>query len=267
MAATPPTPVPPTPVRWDPDRYLLHADERGRPFVDLLARVGAERPARVVDLGCGPGGLTALLAARWPDAEVVGVDSSPEMVARARADVPGVRFVEDDLRSWSPEGPVDVLLSNATYQWVPGHLDLLPGLVGHLAPGGWLALQVPGNHDEPSHVLLRDLAADPRFAPYTRGVARPQSHDPEVYADALLDLGLRVDAWETTYLHRLHGEDPVFGWISGTGARPVLQALPDDLREVFVADYQAALREAYPAGPHGTTLPFRRVFAVGQVPS
>ncbi len=251
---------------WDPDRYLVYADERGRPFVDLLARVAAETPARVVDLGCGPGNLTALLAERWPGADVLGVDSSPEMVAQAAATVPSLRFVEGDLRTWEPAGPVDVLFSNATYQWVPDHLDLLPRLVGHVAPGGWLALQVPGNHDEPSHVLLRELAADPRFAPYTKGVARPHSHDPAVYAEALLDLGLRVDAWETTYLHLLAGEDPVFTWISGTGARPVLQALPEDLRADFVAEYKALLRDAYPAGRHGTVLPFRRVFAVGQVP-
>jgi trans-aconitate 2-methyltransferase len=247
---------------WDPERYLVYADERGRPFVDLLARVAAEAPDRVVDLGCGPGTLTALLAERWPAADVLGVDSSPEMVERA-ASVEGVRFEPGDVRTWEPEGPVDVLFSNATYQWVPGHLDLLPRLVGHLAPGGWLALQVPGNHDEPSHVLLRELAADPRFALYTDGVARPHSHDPEVYAEVLLGLGLAVDAWETTYLHRLTGEDPVFTWISGTGARPTLQALPDELRPVFVEEYKALLRDAYPAGPHGTVLPFRRVFAVG----
>ena len=251
---------------WDPDRYLVYADERGRPFVDLLARVAAETPARIVDLGCGPGNLTALLAERWPTADVLGVDSSPEMVAQAAATVPSLRFVEGDLRTWEPAGPVDVLFSSATYQWVPDHLDLLPRLVGHVAPGGWLALQVPGNHDEPSHVLLRELAADPRFAPYTKGVARPHSHDPAVYAEALLDLGLRVDAWETTYLHLLAGEDPVFTWISGTGARPVLQALPEDLRADFVAEYKTLLRDAYPAGRHGTVLPFRRVFAVGQVP-
>ena len=251
---------------WDPDRYLVYADERGRPFVDLLARVAAETPARIVDLGCGPGNLTALLAERWPTADVLGVDSSPEMVAQAAATVPSLRFVEGDLRTWEPAGPVDVLFSNATYQWVPDHLDLLPRLVGHVAAGGWLALQVPGNHDEPSHVLLRELAADPRFAPYTKGVARPHSHDPAVYAEALLDLGLRVDAWETTYLHLLAGEDPVFTWISGTGARPVLQALPEDLRADFVAEYKTLLRDAYPAGRHGTVLPFRRVFAVGQVP-
>ena len=253
--------------QWDPDRYLTYADERGRPFVDLLARVAAEDPRSVVDLGCGPGNLTALLAQRWPGAEVLGLDSSPDMVARARAGhVPGVRFEVADLRGWRPGRPVDVLVANATYQWVPGHLDLLPGLVSAVAPAGWFAFQVPGNHGEPSHVLLHELAADPRFAPHTRGVARPHSHDPVVYADRLRDLGLDVDAWETTYLHLLGGEDPVFTWISGTGAGPTLQALPRGVREDFVAEYKALLREAYPPGPHGTTLPFRRVFVVARVP-
>jgi trans-aconitate 2-methyltransferase len=249
--------------RWDPDRYLVYAHERGRPFVDLLARVGAERPERVVDLGCGPGNLTALLSARWPGADVLGIDSSAEMVDRARAsDIEGVRFEVGDVRSWRPAEPVDVLIANATYQWVPGHLELLPHLVEQVADDGWFAFQVPGNHGEPSHVLLHELAKDPRFSRHTEGVARPHSHNPAVYADALLDLGLTVDAWETTYLHLLTGEDPVFTWISGTGARPTLQALPDDLRPTFEAEYRTLLREAYPPGPHGTTLPFRRVFVV-----
>jgi trans-aconitate 2-methyltransferase len=252
---------------WDPDRYLLYADERGRPFVELLARVAAEAPRLVADLGCGPGNLTALLASRWPEAEVVGVDSSPAMVERARAGDLPVRFETGDVRTWRPAAPVDVLVSNATYQWVPGHLDLLPTLVGHVRPGGWFAFQVPGNHAEPSHALLHDLGRDPRFAPYTEGVARPYSHDPAVYAEVLRDLGLEVDAWETTYLHLLTGEDPVFTWISGTGARPVLAALPDDLRAEFTAEYQDLLRTAYPPGPHGTVLPFRRVFVVARVPA
>ena len=145
---------------WDPERYLAYVDERGRPFVELLARVGAERPATVVDLGCGPGNLTALLAQRWPEAQVRGVDSSPAMVERAQADVPGVGFEVGDLRAWV-EGaePVDVLVSNATLQWVPGHLELLPALAGQVRPGGWLAFQVPGNFGEPSHTIRRDLAA------------------------------------------------------------------------------------------------------------
>ena len=253
--------------RWDPDRYLQYADERSRPFLDLLARIAAADPRRVVDLGCGPATLTALLARRWPAAEVVGVDSSPEMVtaaAQVAADVPGMRVELGDLREWRPAAPVDVLVSNATLQWVPGHLDLLPRLVGALAPGGELALQVPGNSAEPSHELRRRLAADPRFAPWVAGVPVPESSDPEVYLERLQDLRCEVDAWETTYLHVLHGEDPVFTWVSGTGARPTLQALPDGLREVFEADLRALLRSAYPPGPHGTVLPFRRVFAVAR---
>jgi trans-aconitate 2-methyltransferase len=249
---------------WDPHRYLIFADHRGRPFVDLLARVGADDPASVVDLGCGPGNLTALLRDRWPRADVLGIDSSPEMVAKA--DLPDVRFEVADLREWQPSRPVDVVVSNAALQWVPRHLELLPQLLRHVADGGWLAFQVPGNHDEPSHALLRELAADPRFAAYTDGVARPRSHDPVTYADALIELGCVVDVWETTYLHQLSGEDPVFTWISGTGARPTLQALPDDLRGDFVAEYKALLRAAYPPGPHGTTLPFRRIFAVAHKP-
>lgn len=257
------------PLRWDPERYLAHADERARPFVDLVARVGASAPRQVVDLGCGAGNLTALLARRWPDASVVGVDSSPEMVAAARAaDLPGVRFEAGDVRTWTPARPADVVVSNAVLQWVPGHLGLLPRLVEHLAPGGWLALQVPGNHDEPSHALRRELAAEPTYSAYTAGVAEPFAHDPATYLDALAALGCEVDAWETTYLHVLHGPDPVLSWISGTGARPTLQALPDELRRRFEDELRDRLRTAYPARDQavggGVVLPFRRVFAVAR---
>ena len=253
---------------WDPERYLTYADERGRPFVELLSRVPATEVGRVVDLGCGPGNLTALLKERWPASDVLGLDSSAEMIARAREAAPsGIRFDVADLRAWKPDRPVDVLVSNATLQWVPGHLDLLRRLVSQVAPGGWFAFQVPGNFAEPSHVLLHQLASDERFQSYVDGVARPDAHSPEVYLEALLGLGCRVDAWETTYLHLLEGEDPVFTWISGTGARPVLQALPAELRADFEAEYKQLLRDAYPPGPHGTVLPFRRVFVVAQVPA
>jgi trans-aconitate 2-methyltransferase len=250
---------------WDPDRYLTYADERGRPFVELLARVDATSPARVVDLGCGPGNLTALLAERWPDAEVYGVDSSAEMIAKARAAHADIGFEVGDVRDWRPVESVDVLVSNATLQWVPEHLDLLPGLVAAVRPGGWLAFQVPGNFAEPSHVLRGELAGEEPYHAHTRGLPTPTSHDPAVYLDALTSLGCTVDAWETTYLHLLSGPDPVFTWISGTGARPVLQALPAVLREEFVSEYKRRLRQAYPPGPHGTILPFRRVFVVARV--
>jgi trans-aconitate 2-methyltransferase len=252
---------------WDPERYLTYAGERGRPFLDLIGRIDAAEPSRVVDLGCGPGNLTRLLPQRWPGAEVVGVDLSVEMIAKARAaDIDGVRFEVGDVGAWQAEGPVDVLLSNATLQWVPDHLDLLPELVAQVAPGGWFAFQVPGNFGAPSHVLLHELSADFRFSPYLQGIAPRPTHEPETYHHALLGLGCAVDAWETTYFHLLQGEDPVFTWISGTGARPTLQALPDELREEFEADYKQLLREAYPTGPHGTVLPFRRLFMVARVP-
>jgi len=268
---------------WDPDRYLRYADERGRPFLDLLARVGAVDPRVVVDLGCGPGNLTSLLAERWPTAVVTGVDSSAAMIrvasdsashmtADTTADTTAAErlvFHRADLRDWlgaAPPRSVDVLVSNATLQWVPGHLDLLPALVAAVTPGGWLAFQVPGNHDEPSHTLRAELAAQPPYAAHTAGVAAPHAHDARTYLEALRGLGCEVDAWETTYLHVLRGEDPVFAWISGTGARPTLQALPDDLRPRFEAELKARLRAAYPAGEDGVVLPFRRVFAVARAP-
>ncbi|MCR6030297.1 trans-aconitate 2-methyltransferase [Nocardioides sp. zg-579] len=253
-----------TPHRWDPDRYLAYADERGRPFLDLLARVGATDPRTVVDLGCGPGNLTALLRERWPAADVHGLDASPEMVARARERGDGVRYDVGDLRAWRPDAPVDVLVSNATLQWLPEHLDLLPRLLDQVADGGWLAFQVPGNFEGPSHTLRRELAAEEPYAAHTRGVAVPDSHDPATYLDLLAGLGCEVDAWETTYLHVLRGPDPVFAWVSGTGARPTLQALPDDLRERFEEEFKARLRAAYPPGPRGVVLPFRRVFVVAR---
>ena len=250
---------------WDPDRYLAYADERGRPFLDLLARVGAGRPADVVDLGCGPGNLTRLLADRWPGARVRGLDASPEMVETARRDVAGVEFGIADLRDWArSEEQVDVLVSNATLQWLPDHLDLLPDLAERLRPGGWLAFQVPGNFREPSHTIRTELAAREPYAAHTRDVAVPASHDPADYLAVLAGLGLAVDVWETTYLHVLTGEDPVFRWVSGTGARPTLQALPDDLRPDFEREFRARLREAYPDEGHGVVLPFRRIFAVGR---
>ncbi|HET8605069.1 MAG TPA: trans-aconitate 2-methyltransferase [Marmoricola sp.] len=251
--------------RWDPERYLAYADERGRPFLELVARVGVEAPARVVDLGCGPGNLTTLLTRRWPRAEITGVDSSPEMVHAARAEHGDLRFEVADLRDWLRVAePVDVLVSNATLQWVPGHLDLLPALVDRVAPGGWLAFQVPGNFDEPSHTLRRALAAEAPYAEHTAGVATPAAHDAATYLRALSDLGCAVDAWETTYLHVLHGQDPVFTWVSGTGARPTLQALPDDLRPGFEEELKRRLRQAYPDDGHGVVMPFRRVFVVAR---
>lgn len=252
---------------WNPHTYLQFADERSRPFWDLVARVGAANPRRVVDLGCGPGQLTASLADRWPDAEVLGLDSSPEMIAAAQEHLrDGVTFVQGDLTTWQTQTPVDVVVSNATLQWVPGHRALLARLLDQVGDDGWLAFAVPGNFAEPTHQLLRDLAADRRFASYTSDLVFPSSDDPQTYHADLTALGYEVDAWESTYLHVLTGPDPVYRWIEGTGARPVLQALPDGLRAEFVAEYQAQLREAYRPVAYGTVLPFRRVFVVAHRP-
>lgn len=252
-------------LTWDPDRYLTYADERGRPFVELVARIAADDPRSVVDLGCGPGNLTRLLVDRWPGAAVTGLDSSPEMIEKARASAgEGIDFAVTDLRDWLPDAPVDVLVSNATLQWVPEHLDLLASLVANVTPGGWLAFQVPGNFDEPSHTIRRDLAAEAAYAPFTQDVDHPASDDPAVYLETLTALGCTVDAWETTYLHVLSGPDPVFTWVSGTGARPTLQALPDGLREDYVAEFKRRLGAAYPTHDYGVVLPFRRVFVVAR---
>jgi trans-aconitate 2-methyltransferase len=261
------------PHRWDPERYLTYADERGRPFVELVARVPAESPGSVVDLGCGPGNLTRLLTERWPGATVAGLDSSVEMIATARSSGSTATFEVADLRDWvatAAAAPVDVLVSNATLQWVPGHLDLLPALVDAVAPGGWLAFQVPGNFGEPSHTLRDELAAEPPYAEHTVGVPAPVAHDAATYLAALAELGCTVDAWETTYLHVLRGEDPVFAWVSGTGARPTLQALEaadPALRDRFEDEFKRRLRAAYPETGHGVVLPFRRVFVVAEKPS
>jgi trans-aconitate 2-methyltransferase len=263
-----------TTVRWDPQQYVRYADERGRPFHDLLARVAPDRPpSSVVDLGCGPGTLTATLAQRWPEATVTGVDSSAEMIEECAAVAgPRLRFVRADLRSWTPDRPVDVIVSNATLQWVPDHLALLPTLIGALADGGLLALQVPGNFHEPSHTLLRDLRESPRWRDLLGRHVTPDLDraasvgTPQDYLAALAGAGCRADVWETTYLHLLSGPDPVLEWMRGTGARPTLAALPPDAREEFEREYAGLLRAAYPEHDHGTVLPFRRIFAVARRP-
>ena len=254
---------------WDPKQYGRYADERGRPFHELTARVAADDPGFVVDLGCGDGSLTEVLARRWPVATVVGVDSSPDMLARAAERVtPRLTFELGRIEDWRPGRPVDVLVSNAALHWVPDHRSQLSRLVDLLAPGGWLAVQMPGNGDAPSHRLLSDLRRSTRWRDHlSAGPDKwPDVAEPADYARQLAALGCRVDAWETTYVHVLPGADPVLEWTRGTALRPVLAQLPVAEAAAFEADYGAALRSAYPAEPYGTLVPFRRIFLVAQRP-
>jgi trans-aconitate 2-methyltransferase len=253
---------------WDPTKYLDFADHRSRPFFDLIGRISAEAPRRVVDLGCGPGNLTAALARRWPSAKLEASDSSPEMVSAARER--GIDATVLDVREWQPAADTDVVVTNAVLQWVPGHDELLARWVKQLPHGAWLACQVPGNFDAPSHVRTRQLAASDTWRDRLGPVVLREDDavlDPAGYAALLTDAGCEVDAWETTYLQRLTGDDPVLEWITGTALRPIRNALPDDDWHRFRAELAPTLRAEYPQRADGTTwFPFRRVFAVARVP-
>jgi trans-aconitate 2-methyltransferase len=256
-------------MHWNVSVYEEFASERARPFLDLLGRVPDGRVESAVDLGCGTGEMTRLLAERWPGAVVLGVDNSPEMLAAARPRaIPGrLSFEPGDAGRFRPAAPVDLLLSNAALHWVPRHDALVPRLAQAVAPGGVLAVQMPANFDAPSHALLRAVAADGPWADKLAGVLAPEPVLPlAAYVDQLLGLGFTVDAWETTYVHILGGDDPVLGWVRGTALRPVLDALGPDESAAFVERYGARLRAAYPAGPRGTLFPFRRIFFVARRP-
>ncbi|HEY9389638.1 MAG TPA: trans-aconitate 2-methyltransferase [Mycobacteriales bacterium] len=251
---------------WDPHQYEIYADQRGRPFDELVARIGAPSPARVVDLGCGTGAFTARLLDRWPEATVVGVDSSAQMLTRAaqHARPPRLTFHLGDIAAWVPDRPVNVITSNAALQWVPGHADLLPAFVRALTDDGWLAFQVPGNFDSPTHTLLADLRRSAAWRDSLSDPPRPEPAvlTPEEYLDRLSGLGCAVDVWETTYQQVLPGADPVLEWMRGTGLRPTLEVLDPADAERFTDQYAALLREAYPAREYGTVLPYRRIFVV-----
>jgi trans-aconitate 2-methyltransferase len=251
---------------WDPDKYLDFADLRGRPFFDLIERVHAERPRRVVDLGCGPGNLTRALAARWPAAKLEASDNSAEMVQAARA--AGVAAELRDVRDWVPRPDTDVVVSNAVLQWVPEHRELLRRWARQLPGGAWIAIQVPGNFDAPSHVLVRELAASASWAPLLGPVELREGSAvdaPRAYAELLATQGCEVDAWETTYVQRLSGPDAVLEWISGTALRPIKAALDGAGWQRFCAELAPQLDRAYPPRSDGTTwFEFRRIFVVAR---
>ncbi|HEX8700495.1 MAG TPA: methyltransferase domain-containing protein [Myxococcaceae bacterium] len=251
---------------WNPTQYERFRDERKRPFFELLARVDVASPRQVVDLGCGTGDLTLVLAERWPEASVTGVDSSEAMIAEARRRaLPGrVGFELADLAGWTPARPLEVLVSNAALHWLPDHAALLSRLVSLLAPNGVLAFQVPANFDAPSHRRIDEVRAQPRFAATLAPVRRGHAEPLDFYEAHLAGLGLTVDAWDTTYLHVLQGEDAVLQWLLGTTLRPVLAALGPEEGKAFLEALRPLLRADYPATSRGTPYRFTRRFVVAR---
>lgn len=253
-------------MEWDPGQYLRFTDERLRPALDLMARVDLAHPRSIVDLGCGPGNVTAILARRWPGAAVLGIDGSAPMLERARAAAPTCRFAAGDFSTWAPEAPADLIYSNAALHWRGGHAALFPRLVGLLAPGGVLAVQMPAMHNAPLRRLQQDIAGEGPWASRLTDVDAARAIlEPGDYYDILRPLVGSLDIWETSYLHVLTGEDAVVQWAMGTSLKPFLDRLPSGLREDFLAAYAAALRPEYPRRADGTTLlPFRRLFIMAK---
>lgn len=250
---------------WDSDLYLRFARERTQPAVDLAARIELSDPSRLIDLGCGPGNSTAVLARRWPAAALAGLDRSPAMIAAARKDQPWIEWTVGDLAAWTAPVPFDLVFANAALQWVPDHARLLPQLLAQVAPGGALAFQIPGNFDAPAHRFMRELGASRAWCHAFRSPVREWHAEPlEFYYDHLAPRVARLDLWCTDYIHVLDGAAGIVEWYRGTGLRPWLEALPDDAaRERFLADYLAGIRTAYPARPDGRVLfPFHRLFVV-----
>ncbi|MFH9797401.1 trans-aconitate 2-methyltransferase [Streptomyces virginiae] len=275
-AGTPTSTAPSAPT-WDPQQYLRHAGHRTRPFLDLLTRIPElpTRPARIADLGCGPGNVTELLATRWPEAAITGFDLSPEMLKRATEQHAGptagggsLDFRHGDIAGWLPEEPYDLIVSNAALQWVPGHPGSFGAWINGLRPGGTFAFQIPGNFTAPSHALLAEQCDTPRWRSRLAGHGARYIHllEPAEYLARFTALGCAADVWETTYHQLLQGPDPVLDWVKGTALRPVLTALGDDREAVdaFLTEYRDRLRAAYPSGPRGTVFPFRRIFAVAR---
>jgi trans-aconitate 2-methyltransferase len=255
---------------WQPTLYKRFAGERERPALDLIQRIPLDRPGFIVDVGCGAGNVTALLRARWPQSRLMGMDNSPSMLAAAREALRDAVFVEGDAACWNPPEPADLLFANAVLQWLPDHDRLFSRLFGQLKPGGVMAVQMPRNFDRPSHTLMMETAkAGPWRDKLAAQIGRPVPvAEPAAYARLMAPLANEVDIWETDYLMRLQGDNPVVTWTRATGLRPFMEPLDDAERTRFEADYAARIRAAYPPEADGSTLfAFRRIFIVAVRPA
>jgi trans-aconitate 2-methyltransferase len=254
-------------MTWSPAQYVKFEQERSRPVRDLLDHLPSKRIIRAADIGCGPANSTELLQQRFPNATVIGIDSSPDMIAAARKRLPGNRFDIQDITTWRGFGdPFDIILANAVLQWVPDHAALLPSLIAKLAPGGSLAVQVPANLEEPAPRLIREIAVN---GPWRQRLAeepieRTFRHSADWYYRTLRDLGVAVDLWITTYYHPLPGgPDAIVEWFKGSGLRPFLEPLDASERSAFLSQYRQAIAEAYPPMADGTVLlAFPRLFFI-----
>ena len=249
---------------WDSTQYLRFADERTRPCRDLINRISLPNPQRIIDLGCGPGNSTAALIERWPQAEIEGLDSSPEMIATAQKTHPAQRWTAGDIATWTAATPYDLVFSNAALQWVPDHSTVLPHLLQQVAPGGALALQVPFNLDAPAHRLMRELSESAAWqSHFPRQPREWFVHEPAFYYDILNPWAKRLDLWKTEYLHLLENTRAIVEWYKGTGLRPFLDALSPTEQTRFLTDYETLLTAAYPLQADGRVLfPFLRFFLI-----
>ena len=248
---------------WSPSTYLKFEDERTRPARDLLAQVPFDRPRHVVDMGCGPGNSTELLVERFAGSQVIGLDNSPNMLAEARLRLPKVRFETADASTWVPDAGTDVVFANAIYQWVPNHIEALQNILGAMTDGGVLAVQMPDNMAEPSHQLMRDVAADGPWADSLRSAARAPLPPVRTYYDALKPHATRLEIWHTAYNHVLDDAAAIVEWVRATGLRPFIDPLSPEDRGEFLARYHAAITKAYPQTVDGKVLlRFPRLFIV-----
>ncbi|PPJ47358.1 trans-aconitate 2-methyltransferase [Rhizobium sp. KAs_5_22] len=252
-------------MAWSATQYLKFEEERTRPARDLLAQVPLGTARHVYDLGCGPGNSTELLIERFGTEAVAGLDSDADMLEKARARLPGTAFVEADLSTWRPEAPADLLYANAVLQWLPDHLTLMESLIDHLAPGGVLAVQMPDNLDEPTHLLMEETGAAGPWVPAFAGgrLRRARLPSPAAYLERLSATAARVDVWHTIYYHPMANAEAIVEWVKGTGLRPYLDAAGKDHAEAFLTDYTARIRKAYPPMTDGRVLlRFPRLFVV-----